>query len=155
KYAQAQAALGVALLAQGDFQQARPSLQKALQLLPLGHPLRPPVTQQLQRCQRLLDLDRRLSAILKGDEQPEDAPGDRALADLWVRYKKRYADAARFYADAFAAKPKLMPAQQVFFRYNAACAAVLAAAGKGEDASNLDAKEKDRLRHQALAWLQE
>ena len=46
-------------------------------------------------------------------------------------------------------------AQQVFFRYNAACAAVLAAAGKGEDASKLEGKEQRRLRQQALAWLQE
>jgi hypothetical protein len=38
-------------------------------------------------------------------------------------------------------------------RYNAACYAALAAAGKGEDAATLDDKERLRLREQALTWL--
>jgi tetratricopeptide (TPR) repeat protein len=149
KYAKAQNNLGKALLAQGAFPEARAATQQALKLLPASHPLRSLATQQLQRCQRLLDLDTRLTAILADDDQPKDSAEQLALADLCQQYKKRYADAARFYADAFAAKPKLTPAQQAFFRYNAACAAALAAAGRGADASNLDAKEKTRLRQQA------
>jgi hypothetical protein len=38
-------------------------------------------------------------------------------------------------------------------RYNAACAAALAAAGQGEDATKLDNQERVRLRKQALDWL--
>src|SRR5262249_6581179 len=38
-------------------------------------------------------------------------------------------------------------------RYNAACAAALAAAGQGKDAAALDEKERTRLRNQALDWL--
>src|SRR5262249_10222649 len=38
-------------------------------------------------------------------------------------------------------------------RYNAACCAALAAAGKGKAADKLDAKGKARLRTQALGWL--
>jgi tetratricopeptide (TPR) repeat protein/tRNA A-37 threonylcarbamoyl transferase component Bud32 len=153
KLAKAHGALGRALLAQGAFTEARAATQQALKLLPEGHPLRPRVTRQLQQCQRLLDLDTRLPAILQGDDQPQDSAEQLHLADLCQRYKKRYAAAARFYADAFAAKPKLTAAQQAFFRYNAACAAVLAADGKGEDASKLQGKGKTRLRQQALAWL--
>jgi hypothetical protein len=41
------------------------------------------------------------------------------------------------------------------YRYNAACAAALAAAGQGADSDNLDAKEKSRLRKQALGWLRD
>src|SRR5262249_50467543 len=60
--------------------------------------------------------------------------------------------AARFYADAFAAEPKL--AEQLnSHRYNAACAAALAGCGQGKDADQLDEKERTRLRGQALAWL--
>jgi hypothetical protein len=68
--------------------------------------------------------------------------GQLALADLCRRYKKRYAAAARFYAAAFTAGA----AQSSQRAYNAACAATLAAAGNGEDAAQLDAKEKSRLR---------
>src|SRR5262249_6564766 len=39
------------------------------------------------------------------------------------------------------------------YRYHAACAAALAAAGKGVDADKLDAKEKTGLRREALKWL--
>src|SRR5262249_45147269 len=63
--------------------------------------------------------------------------------------------AARLYADAFAAEPKL--ADDLKFphhRYNAACYAALAAAGKGEDAATLPEKERAGLRRQALDWLQ-
>jgi hypothetical protein len=96
-----------------------------------------------------LDLDTRLSALLKGGDQPKDAADQLALADLCQRYKKRYAAAARFYADAFAAGV----AQSSQRAYDAASAAALATAGKGEDAAKLDAKDKTRLRQQALAWL--
>jgi hypothetical protein len=151
----AHGALGEALLAQGAFEEARAATQKVLQLLPLGHPLRPQATRQLQACQRLLDLERRLPALLAGEDQPRDAAEQLDLADFCQRYKKRYRAAARFYQDAFAGKPKLTSAQQAFCRYNAVCAASLAAAGQGEDADNLDAKQKARLRQQALGWLRD
>jgi hypothetical protein len=38
-------------------------------------------------------------------------------------------------------------------RYNAACAAALAASGQGKDADTLAAQERIRLRQQAIAWL--
>jgi tetratricopeptide (TPR) repeat protein len=149
KYAPAHGALGQALLAQGHFAQAQAATQRALDLLPPGHPLRQVATRQLQACQRLLDLDSRLPALLKGDGQPKDTAEELALADLCQRYKKRYAAATRFYADAFAAGATRSSQRT----YNASCAAILAAAGKGEDAAKIDAKEKTRLRQQALAWL--
>jgi serine/threonine-protein kinase len=155
KFAQTHGALGQALLAQGAFHEARAATQKALDLLPAGHPLRPLVTRQLHDCQRLLDLDARLRDLLKGEDQAKDTAEQLALADLCQRFKKRYAAAVRFYAGAFAAKPKLTPQDQAFLHYNAACAAVLAAAGQGEDADKLDAKEKSRLRQLALAWFRD
>jgi hypothetical protein len=88
---------------------------------------------------------------LAGDDQPADAAEQLALADLCQRYKKRYAAAARFYAEAFASGATRSSQRA----YNAGCAAILAAAGQGEDAAKLDAKEKTRLRQQALAWLRD
>jgi hypothetical protein len=60
---------------------------------------------------------------------------------------------ARLYAAAFAAEPKLADDLQAAHRYHAACSAVLAAAGEGQDASKLDDKERARLRQLALDWL--
>ncbi len=77
-----------------------------------------------------------------------------ALADLCRRYKKRYGDSAALFAKAFAAEPKAAENSDKGYRYHAACAAALAAAGKGADSDKLDAKEKSRLRQEALKWLQ-
>ena len=67
---------------------------------------------------------------------------------------KRYAGAARLWAEALAADPKLADDRQAQHRYNAACAAALAAAGRGEDDPKPDDAARARLRPQALAWLQ-
>jgi tetratricopeptide (TPR) repeat protein len=151
RHVNAHGALGSALLAQGAFREAREATQQALRLLPGGHSLRPVVTRQLDECQRLLNLDARLTAILAGDEQPADASEQLALAELCQHYKKRYAAATHFYEGAFAAGT----ARTAQRAYNAACAAALAGVAKSEDAAKLDAKEKVRLRQQALAWLGE
>src|SRR5262249_35016855 len=56
-------------------------------------------------------------------------------------------------AEAFLTDPKLTESIQMPHRYNAACVAVLAAVGQGQDAGQLDAMEKARLRKQAVDWL--
>jgi tetratricopeptide (TPR) repeat protein/tRNA A-37 threonylcarbamoyl transferase component Bud32 len=154
KYAMAHIGLGRALLDKGRFAEARAATRRALQLLGPAHPLRNRATQQLRQAEQWLKLDARLSAFLKGDAQPADAGEQIALAELCQRIKKRYAAAARLYTGAFAADTKLAGDLQRQHRYNAACVAALAAAGKGEDAAKLEAKERARLRRQALAWLQ-
>jgi tetratricopeptide (TPR) repeat protein len=153
KYAEAHCNLGHALRWQGHFAEALEALQRGHQLGSQRADWHYPSARWVQHCQRLLELDSRLPALLQGDDQPKDTTEQLALADLCQHYKKRYAAAARFYAAAFADQPKLSPAQELFCRYNAACAAVLAAAGQGGDAAKLDAKEKSRLRQQALTWL--
>jgi tetratricopeptide (TPR) repeat protein len=151
KLVQAHGGLGQALLAQGRFAEGRASAQRALDLIPPKHPLRPWVARQIAQANIWLKLEERLPAILRGDEQPKDAAEQLALADLCQRYQKRYAAAARFYQGAFAAGA----ARTTTRAYNAARAAILAATGQGEDASNLDGKAKTRLRQQALGWLRD
>jgi hypothetical protein len=97
-------------------------------------------------------LEAGLPALLEGTAQPVDAAEQRDLAAL-CRYKRLYAAAVRFYAAAFAAQPKLADDLQTQDRYNAACAAALAAAGQGADAEKLGSAEHARLRRQALEWL--
>jgi serine/threonine-protein kinase len=68
-------------------------------------------------------------------------------------YRRYQAAAARFYEHAFAGDPDLADNPQAPHRYNAACAAALAGCGQGKDADKLNAKERARLRRQALDWL--
>ena len=70
-----------------------------------------------------------------------------------ARHKKLYRAAVRFSSEALNANPALSRNPENGIRYNAACAATLAAAGKGEDAAGLDDKERIRLREQARDWL--
>jgi serine/threonine-protein kinase len=153
KFAKAHAGLGLALLSLGRFEEARQSMRQCLHLLPSDQPLRRFAAQTLHQCQQLLALDRKLTTILKGEGQPDGFVEQMNLARLCVGYKKRYAAAVRFFAAAFAAQPKAADDLGAGHRYYAACAAALAAAGKGIDAAKLDAKEKARLRGQALTWL--
>jgi tetratricopeptide (TPR) repeat protein len=152
-YGPAHGALGRALLNKGRFAQAGEATRRCLKLLPEGDPNRNLGTQQLRQCEQLLDLDKRLPAILEGKEKPADAERVK-LALLCVQpYKRLYAAAARFYAEALDAEPELSKDPANGVRYNAACAAALAAAGKGNDANKLEEKERARLRQQAREWL--
>ena len=71
-------------------------------------------------------------AVLKGDDRPSDDAERLALAQMCYD-TKRYAAAARLWAEALEADPKLGDDRQAQHRYNAACAAALAAAGQGKD----------------------
>jgi tetratricopeptide (TPR) repeat protein len=152
KGAIAYGALGRALLERGFFAEARTATRRSLELLPESDPLRQLASQQLQRCERLLALDEKLSAVLDGQTEPADAAERLTLAQLCQRYKRLYAAAARFYAGAFAADPKLADDLRQQHRYSAARSAALAA-GQSEGGRNLPDKVQLRLRRQALQWL--
>jgi Tfp pilus assembly protein PilF len=153
-YPEAHCNLGMVLKNQGRF-------VDALQWLKRGHELGSkvpgwpnPSAQWVRMCEHLLELDRKLAAILRGETKPAHAAESLELANLCQQhYKRFYATAARFYADAFAADPKLAADKGQQHRYNAACSAALAAAGQGEDARSLPDKDAQRLRQQALDWL--
>jgi hypothetical protein len=152
-YPEAHCNLGAALLSQGQFAAAVASLKRGHELGSKNSRWPYPSARWLEEAERLLALDRKLPAILKGEAQPADAREGLALADLCGQYKRLYAAAARLAADAFAVEPKLADDLKAFHRYNAACYAALAAAGKGEDAAKFDDGDRSRLRGQALAWL--
>jgi tetratricopeptide (TPR) repeat protein/tRNA A-37 threonylcarbamoyl transferase component Bud32 len=151
--AEAHGVLGEALLQRGDFTEAAQATRRCLELLPPQHPLRPPVSSQLHRCQTAQALDAKLPGILRGDARPADAAEGLALAQLCEQYKQLHVAAARFYAEAFAAEPKLAADLRAQHRYNAACSAALAAAAKGNDAASLAEPDRAQLRRQALDWL--
>ncbi len=66
---------------------------------------------------------------------------------------KKFAFATRLWAEALEGDPKLFDDRQSQHRYNAARAAVLAAAGQGQEEPPLDEAAKAKLRRQALDWL--
>jgi hypothetical protein len=131
---------------------ARQTTLKFIQLLPASHPLQSLGQKNLAKCEQgLLALDRKLAAVLQGQVQPEGALEQLALADLCRRDKKLYTAAVKFYAAGLPDQPALAR----LYRYHAACAAALAASAQGKDAGQLDAKEKAKLRQQALDWLRQ
>jgi serine/threonine-protein kinase len=100
---------------------------------------------------RLLDPEQDLPAVLTGQYKP--APAESLEYAQLCYPKKLHAAAARLYAGAFAADPKLAGDLRRFYRYNAACNAALAGSGQGEDAKQLDNDGRARWRRQALNWL--
>jgi serine/threonine protein kinase/tetratricopeptide (TPR) repeat protein len=146
--------LGIALRDQRRFVEALAAFKRG-QALGSQDPRSPhPSAQWVQQCERFVQLDGKLPAILSGKEQPADAAERIALAELCqLPCKKRYATAARFYREAFAAEAKRADDRPSDARYDAACAAALAGCGQGVDADTLDTTARARLRQQALDWL--
>jgi hypothetical protein len=143
--------LGVAREQLGQFENAIAEYKEVIRIKKGNAPL---ARNNLRRAEQMAHLDKLLTAILHGGAQPRDANEQLALAIFCEQPPKRfYYEAARFYAAAFAAQPRIAGVEPSHHRYNAACDASLAAAGKGNDAATLDAQERARLRQQALDWL--
>src|SRR5262249_24981307 len=77
----------------------------------------------------LLKLETRLPAVLS--HKVKIANGEQLAFAVCCRYKRFYDASARFSQEAFIAQPNLVVDPTNGNRYNAACAAALAAAGKG------------------------
>jgi tetratricopeptide (TPR) repeat protein len=151
RQAAAHDALAAALLRSGRFAAARAAAQRGLDLFPGTEPLRPAMRQTLEQCDHVLALDSRLPALFRAQVRPENASERLAQARLYRDYGRPYA-AARLYAAAFAAKPALADNLDSRNRFDAACAAVRAAAPGGDEAQ-LSEAERVALRRQALDWL--
>jgi tetratricopeptide (TPR) repeat protein/tRNA A-37 threonylcarbamoyl transferase component Bud32 len=148
KFAIAHDNLGVALIGKGRLDEAIVSLHKAIDLAPQYAAAR----NHLTKAQRLAAARDKLSAFQNGSYDPASNEERLVLAE-WCQIKQLQRTSARLHAEAFAADPKLAENLEAAHRYNAACFAALAAAGKGADADGLDDQERVRLRKQALDWL--
>ncbi|MBI3409273.1 MAG: tetratricopeptide repeat protein [Planctomycetes bacterium] len=151
KFGEAHGALGRALLKRGMFTEAATVTEKALDLLPPEHPARSGIDEQVRRCRQLVALDEELGRVLSGKEEG-DGTAFIALARLCRQYKQQYATATKLFRRGFDSKPDGKGLAQMH-RYDAACAAALAGAGKGEEASKLADEDKTKLRAQARDWL--
>jgi tetratricopeptide (TPR) repeat protein len=155
KYAEAHCNLGNTLIDQGHFRAALAELRTGHDLGSRRKNWSYPSAQWVERCQRFLQLDGRLSAILKDEARPAGAAERRELAEL-CHYKHLHATAVLFFTEAFAADARLADdfKGRSSYRYLAACSAAQAGCGQGEDAARPDEAGRSRLRQQALEWLQ-
>jgi tetratricopeptide (TPR) repeat protein len=147
EYAEAHCNLGHTLREMRRFAEALTELKKGHELGSKRPDWSYPSAGWVTTCQRLIQLDARLSAIRKGEQKPTDANEQVQLA-LDCLMTRLPATAARFYREVLTAQPQL---NGHFF--NAARAAALAGCGQGEDVAPLDDQERAHWRKQALAWL--
>ncbi len=133
---------------------------EALRLLERGHELGQergnwpyPSAQWIQECRELLEQERRLDALLAGELVLSDPVEELALAR--VAYTRNlHVEAATLAESAFEREPTLAEEWQRGDRYNAACSALLASAGKekGDDAI-IDDQRRIIWRSKGIAWL--
>ena len=140
--------LGIVLERRGDLDGAIKAYEGAVRADPNdGYAVR-----NLRRA-RARELLPRLPDVAAGRAEPKTPAEACDFARLCGQpFVMRYATAVRLYQMAFAADATLADNPGTGHRYSAVCYAIQAAAGKGEDATTLDAA-KAKLRDQALAWL--
>jgi tetratricopeptide (TPR) repeat protein len=151
-YAEAHCNLGDCLRYRGDFAGALAATRRGHDLGSRRRDWPYPSAQWVRECRRLVDLDARLPALLQGKERPDGAAEQSELAQLCF-YRRLHVTAARLWAEAFRAEPKLADDLEAAHRYHAACAAAGVGCAKGPEAEKLPDKERGRWRRQALAWL--
>jgi serine/threonine protein kinase/Flp pilus assembly protein TadD len=149
-YANAHYGLGFQLLQGGRFEEAVAAFEDTLRSQPDYAKARP----ALAHARELVALNARLTKVLSGEARPASTAERVRLALACAQPARQLtATAARFYAEALAAEPRLADDLGSGHRYNAACAAALAGCGRGKDAGGLSDPERDGLRRQARAWL--
>jgi serine/threonine-protein kinase len=151
-HADAHCILGHALQRLGEYRDALAALRRGHELGSKRPNWHYPSDQWVRQAERFVALERRLPAVLRGEDQPRNAAERMDFGN--VAYgQKRYGVSARFWSEALQAEPKLADDMRAGHRYNAACVATLAAAGKGADKPPLDEPARVRWRKQALNWL--
>ena len=151
-YAEAHCNHGLALRQQGLYAESLAEFRVGHELGSKRADWRYPSAKWVARAEQLAALADRLPAILRGDDRPADNSERLALASIFYA-TKRHAAAARRWAEAFAADPKLADDLPVARRYDAACAAALAGCGRGNDDPPPDESARAELRGRALDWL--
>jgi tetratricopeptide (TPR) repeat protein len=144
--------LGGVLGEQGRFTEALAAFRLGYELSGSPWAFAGPLAGWLRQAERHVELNARLPALLRGDDKPANAR-ERIEFGTVAKLKRMYAAAARLYEQALGAEPALAEEQTPSHRYNAACYAALAAAGKGTDSGRLDGQERALLRRRALTWL--
>jgi tetratricopeptide (TPR) repeat protein/tRNA A-37 threonylcarbamoyl transferase component Bud32 len=142
--------LGFALQQQGQLAEALVALRRGHELGSRNPNWSYPSQQAIRDCERQIQLDKRLPAVLQGKTKAGDA--ERIEFGRLCVAKGLYGAAARFYQEALA-KPTSAQDPKAGHRYQAACAAALAGCGQGADGAVTHEQQRRRWRRQALQWL--
>jgi tetratricopeptide (TPR) repeat protein len=151
QFVQAYAALGGVLRQIGDFAGAAAALRTAFEIQP-DPQWQAAMRLELARTERWAGMAPRLPGVLGGADRPRDAAEALEFADL-ARGRLEFAGAARLFAMAFRLEPRLADDLGQANRYNAACCAVLAAAGRSRGEPHPAATAAAESRRTALEWL--
>jgi tetratricopeptide (TPR) repeat protein len=146
--------LGHVLQDQGKFEQALAAFRRGHESGSKNPHWRYPSAEWVRHCERLIELDGKLPALLRGEITAANAEEQLEFGELSYR-KGLYGATARLLGNALAAQPALADDLTAAHRYNAACAAAQAGCGRGKDAGGLPDKDYVRLRTQALKWLRD
>jgi tetratricopeptide (TPR) repeat protein len=145
-YASGHKNLGSALMSLGKFEQAAAAYRNYIKYGQKGDgPF------LLRKALRAVELNGKLPAVRKGEVEAS-AEERVELAQICMA-REVFGAAARLSEEAFAAQPGLAADLNRGYRYAAAGAAALAAAGRGKDQPPLDDQARVRWRQQAVAWL--
>src|SRR5262249_6082636 len=114
-YAKTHNNLGLVLADHGKLEEDVDPYRKTAKPLH-NHPF---IRNNLRRTERLLELDKRLPALLAGKAKPSSPQEQIELALFCSSYKERYRAAVLFFIDAFTAERKLAEDLNAQHRYNA------------------------------------
>jgi serine/threonine-protein kinase len=144
--------LGLALRAEGRFNDSLAAFCRGRDLMAGMRQGNYPFDRWVSEAERLVELDRRVEAVLRGDDRPADEKEELEFLQL-LQYKRWFAAATRYAAGLFDTRPAVAGDVSRPVRYNAACFAALAGCGEGDDPDRPDDAERARLRRRALEWL--
>ncbi|MHC4898155.1 MAG: tetratricopeptide repeat protein [Planctomycetota bacterium] len=152
RYGMAYYNLGCSLMEGGQFVQALEGFRKAIDQAGRNPTFRQWCMEEIEKCDRWIELDERLPAVLEEESAPIDAEELIELARL-CHMKQLDAAAVKLYRRAFKSEPGLVDDVDTHHLLDAAVSAALAGSGVGKDASSLDETERPGLRKQAIVWL--
>jgi serine/threonine-protein kinase len=150
-HAAAHANLGALLFRQRQYTAALDELTRGHALGARFRDWTYPTAQWIEACRRMVALETRLDAALRGDDRPRDVTEQIAFGTLCMG-KERFAAAVPFFESALADPSRLALNLASETRLNAAVAAVAAGLGRGKNAPESEAARAS-LRARARDWL--
>jgi len=146
--------VGALCITRYDWTGALEAFQRHRELLGEGRRVEPRVVEMEGTARRMARIEARADDVRAGRLPPESAVHAAEMGEFCLE-EGRYLRALEYYRLALELDPEVAMSPYAFARYNAACCAALASAGRGVEGAGLDPAERRRLGRQALAWLRE